>query len=300
MCCSRRSGRSPLRCLPLTDPGDRVSRLAELVRAADHDRYLAALYAPAEKREALLSLYAFNAEIASIRERVSQPLPGEIRLQWWRDAILSGDVAAGAGNPVAEALIAAIESFRLPRHSFDDYLEARLFDLYDDPMPSRNDLEGYCGETASALIQLSSLVLDKEAASARAELAGHAGCAQAITGLLRLLPLHRARGQCYVPADILAASGVTVQEFNSATPPPAAAIAVAAMIALAREHLAAFERGTGRLPESLRPAYLPLAQTRAYIDRMSGREANMLTTPVEISAIRRHWTAFRHASRGWR
>lgn len=283
----------------MTEPADQASRLAELVRAADHDRYLAALYAPAEKREALLALYAFNAEIASIRDRVSQALPGEIRLQWWRDAILSGDVTAGAGHPVAQALLAAIERYRLPRHTFDDYLQARLFDLYDDPMPSRNDLEGYCGETASALIQLSSLVLDGTAAPRFADLAGHAGCAQAIAGLLRLLPLHRAREQCFVPADILAASGVTVAEFNAASPPPGAVHAVSAMIALAREHLAAFERGAGRLPESLRPAYLPLAQTRAYLGRMTGREAELLTKPIEISAIRRHWLAFRRASRGW-
>ena len=33
---------------------------------------------------------------------------------------------------------------------FVDLIDARIFDLYDDPMPSLNDLEGYCGETSSA------------------------------------------------------------------------------------------------------------------------------------------------------
>ena len=75
-----------------------------------------------------------------------------------------------------------------------------------------------------------------------AELAGHAGCAQAITGLLRLLPLHRRRGQCYVPKDILAAAGTSPEEFLAGDGGPNARRAVAAMIALAREHLAAFER----------------------------------------------------------
>ena len=58
-----------------------VDIVMDAVRAADHDRYLTVLYAPAEKRGALFSLYAFNAEIAGIRDRIHEPLPGEVRLQ---------------------------------------------------------------------------------------------------------------------------------------------------------------------------------------------------------------------------
>ncbi|RUY35612.1 phytoene/squalene synthase family protein, partial [Mesorhizobium sp. M7A.F.Ca.CA.001.13.2.1] len=54
----------------------------DAVRAADHDRYLTALYAPDGKRYALFSLYAFNAEISGIRDRIHEALPGEVRLQW--------------------------------------------------------------------------------------------------------------------------------------------------------------------------------------------------------------------------
>src|SRR5262245_53259074 len=228
----------------------------EALRTADRDRYLSVLYAPDDKRTALFALYAFNVEIASVRDRSREPMPGEIRLQWWRDAI-AGD--AGQGHPLAEVLLDAIRANRLPRKTFEDYLEARVFDLYDDPMPDRNALEGYCGETASALIQLAALVLDANAAPAAAEAAGHAGCAQAITGLLRLLPRHRARGQCFVPRDILAAAGTTPEEFVAGNDGRSAERAVAAMIALAREHLAGFERNVLELPASLRPAFLPVA-----------------------------------------
>ena len=124
--------------------------------------------------------------------------------------------ARAAGHPLAEALLAAISRHDLPKKPFDDYLEARIFDLYDDPMPGRAELEGYCGETASALIQLAAMILDPEAAPSVAEAAGHAGCAQAITGLIRLLPLHRARGQCYVPGDILAAAGTSAAVSSTA------------------------------------------------------------------------------------
>ena len=165
-------------------------------------------------------------------------------------------------------------------------------------MPSRTDLEGYCGETASALIQLAALVLDKAEAPRFAELAGHAGCAQAITGLLLLLPLHRARGQCYVPVDILVAVGTSPQEFLSGDGGPGAQRAVAAMIALAQEHLVAFERGAASLPISLRPAFLPLVLTKAYLAAMSGK-ASPLAGTARLSALRRHWLLLRKAGRGW-
>lgn len=268
----------------------------DAVRAADHDRYLSALYAPADRRDALFSLYAFNAEIAGIRDRIHEPLPGEVRLQWWRDVIAAGG-DAGAGHPVASSLNATIAAFKLPKAAFENMLEARIFDLYDDPMPSRTDLEGYCGETAAALIQLAAMVLDPIEAPRFAELAGRAGCAQAMTGLLLLLPLHRRRGQCFVPADILAAAGSSPEEFVAGGDGPGAKRAVAAMIALAREHLSAFEKGAGALPVSLRAAFLPLALSRAYLAKIE--RGSPLDGVARLSALRRHWLLVRRAGKGW-
>ena len=278
---------------------DSAKLVQEAVRANDRDRYLATLYAPVEKRNALFSLYAFNAEIAGVRDRIRQALPGEIRLQWWRDAISSENAGADAGHPVAQALLSTIREYNLPPAAFENYLEARIFDLYDDPMPTRHDLEGYCGETAGAMIQLSAMILDADAAPAQAEMAGRAGCAQAMTGLLRLLPLHRARGQCFVPKDILTAVGSSPEEFLSRDSGPNAARVVVAMIALAREHLAAFLDGAPALPQTLRQAFLPLALTQAYLNRLERAPELALQTPVDIAAWRKHWLLLRRASRGW-
>jgi phytoene synthase len=271
---------------------------AEL-RRADPDRYLSVLYAPQDRRSPLFALYTFNAEIASVRDRIHEPLPGEIRLQWWRDAIAAGSPDAAAGHPLASALLETMTRYSLPPKAFEDYLEARIFDLYDDPMPSRTDLEGYCGETASALIQLSALILNTQAAPAVSDVAGHAGCAQAITGLLRLLPLHRARGQCYVPADILAASGASVETLLEGKDDAALARIVHAMSALARDHLAAFRRGADAIPQSLRPAFLPLALTGAYLDVIDRRGGQAACEIADIPVWKRHWLLFRAASRGF-
>ena len=268
------------------------------LRRSDPDRYLSTLYAPQAARPDLDALYAFNAEIASIRDRIREPLPGEVRIQWWRDALAGGEAAA-TGHPLAAALQAAIERHRLPLDAFDRYLEARIFDLYDDPMPSRADLEGYCGETASALIQLAALVLDRQAAPAFAAAAGHAGCAQAIAGMVRLLPLHRARGQCYVPADILAAVGASRDDLVEGGEGEAAARAVRAFAELGREHAARFEAAAKGMPASLRPAFLPAALAGPYLDRAIRAGAAALRRPVDISPLRRQWTLLARAMRGW-
>src|SRR5437588_12374331 len=75
---------------------DRLSPVAALVRRHDPDRFQTVLFAPAARREALFALYAFNYEIARVREGVTQPMLGQVRLRWWRD-----DNAAGfTGHPM--------------------------------------------------------------------------------------------------------------------------------------------------------------------------------------------------------
>ncbi|MBV2142896.1 phytoene/squalene synthase family protein [Falsochrobactrum sp. TDYN1] len=264
-----------------------------LLREADRDRYLSVLYAPADKRGALAALYAFNAEIARIRDLVHEPLPGEVRLQWWRD-LINGEARGSAdASPIAAALIAAIEKYDLPRIAFDNYCEARIFDLYDDPMPSRNDLEGYCGETASALVQLAGFILDRDAAQSHTETIGHAGVAQAVTGLMRLLPVHRRRGQLYAPADMLQAVGVTRGAMLGNEDHSAHERVIRAMLALAREHFAIFEKAKKDLPKSLGPAFLPMALIPAYlkaIERLGDKAAERV---ADLSPIRKQWLILR-------
>src|SRR6266436_4203876 len=67
---------------------DRLSPVAALVRRHDRDRFQTVLFAPAARREALFALYAFNYEIARVRERVTEPTLGRIRLEWWRETIV--------------------------------------------------------------------------------------------------------------------------------------------------------------------------------------------------------------------
>lgn len=247
-------------------PSDNGALCLSMLRETDRDRYLACLLSPEDKRGALAALYAFNAEIARVRDVVREPLPGEIRLQWWRDLLEGGAVGDTGGNPLAAGLIETIERYHLPRQTLVAMTEARIFDLYDDAMPDRNALEGYSGETASALIQLAGLILSPETATRSADAAGHAGVAQSIAGLLMLLPIHNRRRQIYVPLDILSATGLDRDSFLAGEDKTHISAAIEAFAGLGLEHLEKARRA-GSISAALFPAFLPVALSEPVLKR---------------------------------
>ena len=129
-----------------------------LVRVADKDRYLATLFAPADRRGPLFALYAFSHEIATVRDRTREPMPGEIRLQWWRDVLGGERGGEASANPVAAALMETVARFALPAPRLLDLVEAHAFDLYDDPMANFDVLEGYLRHTSATVFDLAALV----------------------------------------------------------------------------------------------------------------------------------------------
>ena len=261
---------------------------AELVRTADRDRYLAALFAPAPHRDALFALYAFNVEIGRVREAAREPLPGEIRLQWWRD-VLSGERAGEASaNPIAAALLRAIERYRLPTSKFLDLIEARRFDLYDEPMAAIVDLESYAARTSAAVIAIAAHILGVDAAPA----AVPAGIAYGIAGLIRAFPVHAARHRLYVPTDLLERHDVDPHEIFAGQSSPGLNVALAELRKLARRHLAAGHERILAVSREAHPAFLPVALVRPSLDRLDHADA---FTPVEISPWRRQWLIWRAA-----
>ncbi|MDF2999293.1 MAG: Squalene/phytoene synthase [Xanthobacteraceae bacterium] len=280
---------------PMTDAAD-IAHCTELVRELDRDRYIADLFAPVDKRGALLALHAFNVEIARVREAITNPMAGEVRLQWWSEALIGGARGDVRANPVAAALLDAIHAHRLPRETFFALLDARIFDLYDDPMPTVNDLEGYAGETSSALIRLATLILSEDAGGIdSAEAAGHAGVAYAVTGLLRAFPIHARRGQCYVPLDLLRKHGLTRDDAVSGKASPALRAALADLRALARRHYEAALAALAGVDPAELPAFLPLMLVPGDLARMERPHDPFKAVPA-ASPLSRTWRLWRGAS----
>ncbi|SHO65736.1 phytoene synthase [Pseudoxanthobacter soli DSM 19599] len=267
-------------------PMDAAAHCLDLVRQHDKDRYLAILFAPAETQPALAALAAFEIEIARVREVVREPMPGEIRLQWWRDVI---DADAVSGHPVADTLVAAIARYHLPKPALIALIDAHGFDLYDDPMPSLTDLEGYAGETAGALFQLAAIVLAGGNDPGTGSRAGHAGVAFTIARMLQALPLASSRGQVFLPADVLARHGADVADIRAGRMTPGLAAALKEMRGHAEHHLARVGDIASSIPSAVVPAFLPLAGLPSLLKRLARSKDDPLHTQTETPALARIW-----------
>lgn len=277
---------------------DHATYCAELVRKFDYPRYLSVLYAPGDKREGLLAIYAFSLEVARIRELVSEALPGQMRLQWWRDALAGEGHGAVKDNPVAGALLKTIRAFDLPREPLLNLLDAREFDLFNDPMPDQETLEGYAGETSSSLIQLAALILDRSlSGTAFANACGHGGVAYAMVGLVRALPWHAARQQCFLPQDLLERHGVSMVQMHRGEMTPELGAALREVLVQAQMHYDKAISAMASVSIEAGAAFLPVMLVPKQIDRLSREHMNYLQPLVSEGPLRSHVSMWRAARR---
>ncbi len=244
------------------------SYCAGQVRRFDRDRYLCALVAPEEARQALFALYAFNLEVARIAEMVSEPLIGHMRLQWWRDAV--GGIFAG--NPphhhVALALAGAVDRFRLSRQPFDDLIDGRAFDIAGEAPADLDALLAYAAATSATLTGLALEILE-----ARGEAARNAGrdiaIAWALTGLLRAVPFHAGARRIYLPAALCHDAGLEAKDLFAGRPGDGLTNVVSRLADCARDRLAAARRQRPDVPKQALPALLPAVLADGYLKRLA-------------------------------
>jgi len=274
---------------------DAFAHCGALLRAADKDRFLTSLFAPAEHRDALFALYAFNVEVARVREVVREPVAGEIRLQWWSDVFDGARRGEVAAHPVAAALLASMARYRLPPDRFKALIEARRFDLYDEPMATLADLEAYADGASASLVALAAQILAAGSEPDIVALSHHAGLAHALAGLLAAFPIHAARGQLFIPLEILARHGADRLDVSGPATPQLRA-ALAELRLCARHHLGAARQLLATAAPTLVPALLPVALAGPTLARMERRGYDPFV-PVAIAPWRRQWLIWRAARR---
>ncbi len=243
-----------------------LSPCAEAARKGDPDRYLCALFAPPDRREALFALYAFNVELVRAREAAREPLLGLMRLQWWRDALDGILAGRPPGHAAAEELARA--RARLDRAALLGLIEARRRDFDETPFASLAELEGHVEATSAALARQALGLLGVEDEAARAA-ARHVGLAWGLVGLLRAVPFHARARRLYLPADLLAAAGVEAEAIFAARPGAGLGRVAAEVAEAARGHLAAARALRPRAPRAGLPALLPARLAAADLARLA-------------------------------
>jgi len=222
----------------LSDELDDDGLCAAAVEAHDHDRWLAALFAPDARRPGLMALYAFNLEVSRVRETVREPMLGEIRLQWWRETLDGCAEGRPREQPVARALARHVtEPAAWSR--LQALIDARGADLDAGPPP---DLAAYAAGTAGNLTEAAAILLGHGDSGTLAA-ARQAGTAYGLIGLVRAAPFLASHGRPWI-------------EEGQAP----------ALLAAAAGHLAAARQG--RLPRGALAALLPAAIAGLYLPRL--------------------------------
>jgi phytoene synthase len=246
---------------------------------------------PATQRRALLALYAFNVEISRVRDHISQPLPGEMRLQWWTDMLAGTGHGGIEGNPVAAELLRVIRDYRLPVEPLSRLIDEHQFDLYNDPMPSMAALESYISDTSSALFLLGARVVSNPSETID-HLARHAGLAYGLMQVIATLPWDAARRQLFVPLQLLEQHGSSMEDVFSGKQTPKARAAIDQLIGEARGHLETAFELLASVPPEVRPVFLPLALLRRDLKRMSRADSDPFAPRIP-SRFRTLWTLWR-------
>ncbi len=252
-------------------PQDALAACAAVVRRSDPDRYFASLFAPAERRTLLFALYAFNHELARAAEIAHEPMMAEIRLQWWREAVEEARDSRPRAQPVAIALSELLGRTRISVAALEALIDTRGEEISSAPFADLAALEAHAEATSATLMRIAAIILDPDAEIG--ELTREAGIAYGLTGILRSVPFHAARGKTLLPADLLAANGETG--------------AISHVAHAARNHFARARRLS--VPKLVAPAVLPASLVPAYLSRLARHDKS------EVSLLRRQLTLLRAA-----
>jgi phytoene synthase len=266
------------------DRGDETDAVVDdAARATAFDRYLAARLAPRDARRDLIALAAVVGESARIVATASDPLVGDMRLQWWRDVLEAGRPAGEAtGNPVADALRRAIARHALPAELLSILLDARSRALEPDFAPTGAALDKYLDETEGTAFRLAARILGVTASEAAEKLIFAAGQTYGRVQLLRTVPLTLAAGRRS------SSQAVLVNDWAARAP---------TMLESAKGWLRQARENLRDAPEAI-PAVLPVALVEPYLAALERLGPDIVRARAEISPLTRVWRLWWVSVRG--
>jgi len=264
--------------------------LARSARRGEPDRYLAALLAPPSARAHLLALAAFSSELARVPQAVArEPMMGEVRLQWWRDALAPADGVLRTGNPVADAVRDTVRELDLSRALLADVIEARALELAPSPIADDAELRAYLWNSEGVLFALAAGVLRRRSDLDVQPAAAASGQAYGLARLLLGLPHALARRRLLLPRTRLDAVGASPEALMAGGDARGIAEVLVDLHAEARHSLRAARQHVAKLPRDTRAAFLPLALVEPYLRALEKPGRDALRMPAQVAPLTRVW-----------
>jgi NADH dehydrogenase [ubiquinone] 1 alpha subcomplex assembly factor 6 len=264
------------------------------LRIEDHARFLAILYAPRNKRESLLALALLNAELARIRDSVSEPMIGEVRLAWWREAV--EDLYGGSvrKHDVLDALAQSETIKYVPHALLDSIIEARIDDIYDSQPATLEMLDEYLGRTAGQLQQAQCYMLcGKGPNAATLSAAHHVGRAWGLVGIVRAVGFHAMQQRRYIPDAALQSAGIAPESLVQQPITAALAPALKLVVDHARTALAAARQHQPAVQAEAYPALALALLAEDYANRLARCDYDPLRFGMLGGDLKRQWLLLR-------
>tara|TARA_R110001599_G_scaffold144783_1_gene326642 strand:- start:59793 stop:60632 length:840 start_codon:yes stop_codon:yes gene_type:complete len=274
-----------------------LSYCAAQVRDFDNDRFLTALFAPANLRDPLMTLYAFNLELAKIRETVSEPLIGRMRLQFWRDAV--GGIVEGAppAHEIATALSQTVRAHNISKADLHALIDAREIDLDDVPPADIRATIVYAEATSSSVIAMALRVLGVDPGT-HVDAVRDAGIAYALVGLVRAIPYQASTGRVTLPLDLCQAAGLDHTAPHQWPQNPDVSAITKPLLATASDYLSQARVSARAVPRNGLAAFLPLSLAALYLQRLNAVDGDPKRFHERPPAAARHITLLWRSMRG--
>jgi NADH dehydrogenase [ubiquinone] 1 alpha subcomplex assembly factor 6 len=261
--------------------GSRLSLLGQIARAGDYDRFLVTLFAPPEKREALFALTAFNLEIARIRDVVREPMLGQIRLQWWREAFTE----AKAGKPRRHDVLEGLSLAGIPEPLIEEMLTGREIEYAPEPPATLAEFRAYAAGTSGALSEAMAAALgggDTLRAAARA-----VGTAFGMIGTLRATAFQARHGRVLLSSDILEEAGTSIAAIKERRTDPGLAKAAQRIASAAKQELVSARSLEVSVDKTSRAPLLLAPLTEAYLAQVGRARFDLLNSDTTLTPLRK-------------
>ena len=263
------------------------SEVARAARDLAYDDYLAALLAPRDCRDELITVAALMGELARIPLSVSDATLGEIRLQWWRDALAAN---ARTGHPVADAAIALAPHIPAPLSDIvSPAIEAYAAELYAEPFSSAEAFTAYTSGPVQAAFALRAAILQTSSVTVE-PIVGDAARTLGLVRTCARLPALLAKGRTPLPVHLLP------NETPDGGDEAAMRTAVSGLISEAAAAWTLLRPQLRRSSRKLRRVVLPAALAGPYLHAIQGIDRDVLrdiSEPSPLERAARLWLAAR-------
>ncbi|KAI5122808.1 hypothetical protein M0805_000150 [Coniferiporia weirii] len=272
----------------------------DFVRKHDRDSYLTSQFFPRSLQPACFALKAFYVELAMIQDSVSNPMVGQLRMQFWKDTVRAISEGRPPRHPVAIALHDASKVAQIAPYHLKRIIEARDVELNSPAHLNMDTLLAHAESTASTLNYLLLSILGLSSSESYSHIASHLGVSQMLATLLRALPYHVSKGIMVIPPSITAKHNVN-QEDVFRHGPAATGIqdAVYEFAVVANDHLITAremfnEDERHQVRREVMPVFLNAVPVQNYLKRLEAANFDAFSPRLQLrDSVRLPWQIWR-------